>query len=155
MDYGIDDVQYVSKLLDDLQHRLCIDARRIYATGFSNGAGLVDLLACRLAGRIAAFAPVCGDFFTLPGGCHPSRPVPLLYIHGTADPLLPYYTGVSSPDWPLPPIPQWLQQWALRDGCTTGPVIFLQQPKVTGEQWSDCKRDSIVVHYRIEGGGHA
>jgi len=156
IDFGIDDVHFVSDLLNDLQKKFCIDSHRIYATGFSNGGGMSWLLACRLAGRIAAFAPISGNFYAIPGGCHPGRPVPILDIHGTADPLLPY-NGIPSsqnPAWPLPSIPKWLQIWATWDSCTKGPAIFLRQSNVTGEQWVGCQGNAAVVHYRIEGGGH-
>jgi len=156
LDYGIDEAGFVSMLLDTLQTRFCVDAQRIYATGFSNGGGMTNFLACRLATRIAAFAPISGNFYALPGGCHPGRPVPILDFHGTEDHTLPYMGIPVSKNaaWPLPPIPQWLQTWADRDGCTQGPTIFLRQANVTGEQWSGCKGNSMVIHYRIEGGGH-
>jgi len=157
IDLGIDDVLFVSNVLDDLQQKFCVDPRRIYASGFSNGGGMTGFLACRLAGRIAAFAPISGNFYALPGGCKPGRPVPILDFHGTKDPLLPY-NGISisvNPDWPLPSIPQWLQDWAVRDGCSGGPVIFLKEANVLGEQWSGCQGNAAVVHYRIIGGGHA
>ncbi len=157
IDYGIDDLHYVSLMLDDLQSKLCIDVRRIYETGFSNGGGMSGYLACDLAGRIAAFAPVSGNFYSFPGGCHPVRPVSILDIHGTADPILPYQ-GISATlnaAWPLPSIPQWLQDWATRDGCQQGPVVFLRTAQVQGEQWMNCQQGVQVVHYRIEGGGHS
>ena len=156
IDYGVDDVQYVSDLLNDLQAKLCVDVQRIYATGFSNGGGMTGFLACRLAGRIAAFAPVSGNFYDSPGGCKPGRPVPILDVHGTADHTLPY-NGIPAsiyPAWPLPPIPQWLQQWAARDGCTHGPQTFLQNAQLLGEQWTNCQGNGTVMHYRILGGGH-
>jgi polyhydroxybutyrate depolymerase len=157
IDYGIDDALFVSDVLNDLQAKFCVDSRRIYATGFSNGGGMTNLLACRLAGRIAAFAPVSGDFYAIPAGCHPGRPVPILDFHGTADPVLPY-NGISinmNPAWPLPAIPRWLQDWAARDSCAHAPATFLRESRITGEQWTGCQGNAIVVHYRIEGGGHA
>jgi polyhydroxybutyrate depolymerase len=157
IDYGVDDVLFVSDILSDLQKKLCVDAHRIYATGFSNGGGLTTLLACRLAGRIAAFAPISGNNYAIPGGCHPGRPVSILDIHGSADTLLPY-NGIPpsvNPDWPLPPVMQYLREWAERDGCTTGPTIFLHAPKVTGIRWTGCQDNVSVMHYRIEGGGHS
>lgn len=157
IDYGIDDIHYVSLMLDDLQSKLCIDARRIFVTGFSNGSGMSGYLACSLSGRIASVAPVSGNFYALPGGCHPSRPIAILDIHGTADPLLPYQ-GISAaldPPWPLPSIPQWLQAWSVRDGCRQGPMIFLRSAQEMGEQWTNCQEHAEVVHYRIEGGGHS
>lgn len=157
IDYGIDDVSFVSNVLDDLQKQFCIDPTRIYATGFSNGGGLTGFLACRLAGRIAAFTPLSGNFYNPPGGCNPGRPVAILDFHGTADPILPY-NGVSAsqnPAWSLPAIPQWLQQWAARDGCATGPTIFYNVAPVVGEQWTHCRGNVSIVHYRTDGGGHA
>jgi polyhydroxybutyrate depolymerase len=157
IDYGINDVHYVSLMLDDLQSKLCIDAHRIFVTGISNGGSMTDYLAAQLAGRIAAAAPVAGNFYYFPGSYHPVRPVPILDIHGTADPLIPYQ-GIptsSDPPWPLPPIPQWLQGWATRNGCQQGPTVFLRTPQVMGEQWTHCRANADVVHYRIEGGGHS
>jgi polyhydroxybutyrate depolymerase len=157
IDFGIDDALFVSNVLTRLQEDFCVDPRRIYATGFSNGGGMSGFLACKLAERIAAFAPVSGNYYALPDGCNPGRPVPVMEIHGTADPIVPY-AGIpasESPEWPLPSIPQWLQAWANRDGCTQGPFVFLRIPAVTGENWTHCKGNATVVHYRIEGGGHS
>ena len=64
----VNDVLFVSDLLNHLQAILCIDLRRIYATGFSNGGGMTDVLACTLAGRLAAFAAVSGSYPPYPGG---------------------------------------------------------------------------------------
>ncbi|HLH62289.1 MAG TPA: PHB depolymerase family esterase [Ktedonobacteraceae bacterium] len=156
-DYGVDDALFVSDVLNRLQSEFCIDARRIYATGFSNGGAMAAYVACTLGMRIAAFAPVSGNFYAIPGGCYPGRPLPILDIHGTADPLLPY-NGIPSsvnPQWPLPAIPDWLHDWAVRDGCTVGPVIFLQTSMAVGEQWTHCLGDGAVVHYRMIGEGHS
>jgi polyhydroxybutyrate depolymerase len=156
VDAGIDDIVFVSAALDDLQRTLCVDPARIYATGFSNGGGMTGYLACRLAGRIAAFAPAAGNFYHVPGGCAPSRPAPILEIHGTADQIVPYggIPASESPGWPLPAIPQWLQGWADLDHCTTGPSGFVQASDVTGEQWTGCQGSATVIHYRLEGAGH-
>ncbi len=58
---GVDDVGFIDALIDHLGEQLNIDPRRIYATGFSNGAMLAYQLACRLSQRIAAIAPVGGS----------------------------------------------------------------------------------------------
>src|SRR5947209_6321368 len=101
----VNDVLFVSDLLNPLQGILCIDALRIYATGFSNGGGMTNVLACTLAGRLAAFAPVSGSYPPYPGGCHPVRPVPLLELHATADRIVPY-NGSARKQYP--PILAWL-----------------------------------------------
>src|SRR5947209_10603044 len=147
----VNDVLFVSDLLNHLQGILCIDPRRIYATGFSNGGAMTNVLACTLAGRLAAFAPVSGSYPPYPGGCHPVRPVPILEFHGTADRIVPYNGSISRQ---LPSILAWLQGWATRDGCTRGPTVFYQQVNVTGLEWTDCQGNATVVHYRIQGEGH-
>ncbi|RAQ94601.1 alpha/beta hydrolase family esterase [Thermogemmatispora tikiterensis] len=147
----VDDVRFTRDLLQTLETHWCIDLRRIFATGLSNGGGLTALLACRLSTQIAAFAPVSGAFYPIPGGCHPQRSVPILEIHGTGDFIVPY-EGKASVG--LPPIPQWLEDWARRDGCQKGPDVFLARDDITGEEWSRCTAPGLVVHYRVTGGGH-
>lgn len=147
----VNDVLFVSDLLSRLQATLCIDPLRIYATGFSNGGGMTNLLACTLDERIAAFAPVSGSFPPAPGRCHPQRPVPMMEFHGTADHVVPY-TGNHKRS--LPPISLWLQQWAARNGCTRGPINFYKSQDVIGEKWTACKGNATVIGYRILGEGH-
>lgn len=157
IDFGVDEVSFASDMLNDLQKKFCIDAHRIYSTGFSNGGGLSALFACRFAGRIAAIAPVEGPFNDIPGGCHPTRPISILDIHGTNDQSVPY-NGIPAskdPPWPYPAIQQWLQDWATRDGCTSKPVMFLNTSRVAGEQWRGCRDNTAVAHYRIIGGTHS
>ncbi len=149
----VDDVLFVGDLLDKLQGQFCIDPRRIYATGFSNGGGMTNLLACTMATRIAAIAPVAGAFppDPYPGGCRPDRPVPVLELHGTEDLIVPYDGRAGTHD---PSILEWLAEWAARDGCTAGPETFYEQGTVTGIEWTGCKNNSAVVHYRISKAGH-
>jgi polyhydroxybutyrate depolymerase len=154
---GIDEIRYVDDLLDNLEQSFCIDEQRIYATGFSNGGGMSWYLACNLSERIAAFAPVSGNFYDLDTGCNIKRGVPILDVHGTGDTVVPYMGGPApeKPDLPLPSVPQWLNEWAKRDHCAQGPNTFFQNGNVTGEEWIRCRDGSSIVHYRIEGGGHA
>lgn len=147
----VNDVLFASDLLNNLQATLCIDPQRIFATGFSNGGGMTNLLACKLAGRIAAFAPVSGSYPPAPGGCTPQRPVPILEFHGTADTVVPYRGSYQRNE---PPIMLWLQHWASRDGCTQGPTTFYQSHNVIGNEWTGCKGGAVVIGYSILGEGH-
>ncbi len=147
----VNDVRFISDLLTHLQMTLCVDPQRIYATGFSNGGGMTALLACTMAGRIAAFAPVSGSYFPLASGCHPSQPAPILEIHGTADKVVPYLGSVSLS---LPSVTTWLAGWAQLDGCARQPVVFFQHGDLLGESWTACRDNAVVIHYRIDGGKH-
>ncbi len=150
-DPHVNDVLFVSDLLNSLQASLCIDPLRIYAMGFSNGGGMVNLLAAQLSGRIAAFASVSGSYYPVPGGYHIARPVPLLEIHGTADKVVPYNGSVSK-DYSS--VTKWLLSWVQRDHCKSQPDIFLKQNTITGEQWQGCRAGAAIIHYRILHEGH-
>ena len=156
VEIGVDDLRFTTDLLDDLQDRLCVDPARVAAAGFSAGGGVVARMACDLAGRVASVAVVAGALYTEPGECRPSRPVAVLAIHGTNDVVVPYGGRPATVEWPLPmaPMPEWLGEWAIRDGCPGDPAVFLDTPQVTGVGWRGCRDGAEVVHYRINGGGH-
>ncbi|HEY4419419.1 MAG TPA: PHB depolymerase family esterase [Pseudonocardia sp.] len=149
---GVDDVAFTGDLLDSLEKTLCVDQRRVYATGKSNGAGFTGVLACRMADRFAAIAPVAGAFYGQTGDdCHPSRPVPVIEFHGTADATIPY-GGAADRD--LPAIKDWVAAWAGRDGCSAKPVEKSLGADVTESRWTGCDRGAEVRHVAVEGGGH-
>jgi polyhydroxybutyrate depolymerase len=149
---SVDDAGFVADLVDHLIATLCVDPDRVYATGFSSGGGMTGLLACRAADRFAAFAAVSGAFYVTPGRCAPSRPVPILEFHGTSD-KVPYGGGPHR-GGTVPSIPQWLQGWAERDGCTRGPTVFFAMVDVVAEHWTRCAGSSTVMHYRVLNGQH-
>jgi poly(3-hydroxybutyrate) depolymerase len=152
---GIDDGLYVSDMVTAIQAAYCVDPARIWATGFSNGAGMVGYLACVLAGRIGAFAPVEAVFFQIPGGCHPAHPAAILDVHVRTDPVAPYAGAPArgSPDYYALSIPRWLLGWAGRDGCDlrarqTASVGIAQQ------LWARCPGGVTVAGDLLPSGGH-
>jgi polyhydroxybutyrate depolymerase len=108
-----DDVGFGLALVKQIESQTCIDSKRVYTTGMSNGAFMSYALGCEHAEVFAAIAPVAGKvgFAT----CNPSRPVPVMAFHGTADPLVSYYTGSLSGE--NLSVPGTVQEWAVRDGC--------------------------------------
>lgn len=99
-DIGMDanvDQTFVEHLLDRIEGERCIDRRRVYATGMSNGGFFASLLGCRLAARLAAVGPVAGgmDLAT----CAPSRPMPILLLYGTGDAVVRPALVRAARDW--------------------------------------------------------
>ena len=153
---GIDDGLFTSDLLTVVQAEYCVDPRLIAATGLSNGGSMTGYLACVLAGRIAAFVPVEGEFFQIPGGCHPARPAAILDVHVRSDPVAPY-AGVpsrGSPEYYALAVPAWLRAWALRDRCTGAPRLTTSSAQLTVTQWDGCPAGASVTGYRWASGGH-
>jgi polyhydroxybutyrate depolymerase len=94
---GTDDVAFIAKLVEKYVADGTADPRRVYVTGISNGGAMAMTLACKRADLFAAAASVIMDFTDdIANGCQPSRPVPMLMMNGTADPLIPFEGGVGT-----------------------------------------------------------
>lgn len=151
---GADDVAFTSALLDDVASRLCIDAKRVFAAGISNGGGFVSLLSCALPERIAAFAVVSGAIYPATNApCPSGPPVPVIEFHGTADDVIPYDGGTRH-DATVAPVSLWLSQVATRNGCASDPRSDTVAPGVKRQTWTGCRDRGALVHHRIDGGGH-
>ncbi len=157
VDYGIDDLAFVRAVLAQVEKRFCVARGSVFATGMSSGGGMAGYVACALSRQIAAVAPVAGNHYTLTKlGCRPRRPVAVLEIHGTADPVVPY-RGIPpsvNPGWPLPSIPTWISAWAHLDRCRPRPAMKTVAPRETMFVYPGCAHGSGVELYRIGGGGH-
>jgi polyhydroxybutyrate depolymerase len=150
------DVTFISNLIDKLESEYNIDPRRIYANGLSNGGGMSFVLSCMLSERIAAVGSVAGAYLFSWDRCQASRPMPMIVFHGTQDPIVPFLGGPSRAfDIPFPPIPEWIDQLARRNGCTAAPLEIPAYKDVSGKRYSACDSNADVVFYTIAGGGHS
>ena len=145
----VDDIGFLNAILDQASQQLCVDAKRIYVTGMSNGAFFSHRVGCELADRIAAVAPVAGTMGMT--SCTPSRPMPVMAFNGTLDPLVPYN---GDPLLGFPPVLDTFHGWATRDGCTGDPVVTYQHGDATCETYEQCAGGAEVTQCTIDGGGH-
>jgi polyhydroxybutyrate depolymerase len=159
----VDDVGFLSALMDQLGRDYRIDAKRVYSTGISNGGFMSQRLACDLADKIAAVAVVAATMGrNLSAQCKPARPVSVLLLHGTEDPLVPYEGGRVQVrgGGAILSAPAAVQRWVELDGCNGQPKkdalpdTAADETRTRREIYSGCREGSEVVFLAVEGGGH-
>jgi len=146
---GVDDVGFVGAMLDRLEADLCIDSHRVFSTGMSNGGFLSHRLACEMADRIAAVAPVAG-VLGIPD-CAPSRPIAVMHFHGTADTVIPYDGDPSSG---FAPVVETWEGWTARDQCTDAATVSFEMGDSRCEAHSACEGGVETILCTVENGGH-
>ena len=144
------DVPYLRAVIPAVVKAACADPARVGVTGVSNGGGMSARMACDAADLVAAAAPVAGGYGALPD-CHPSRPVPILEIHGTADRVVPY-AGKGDPV--RGDVASFLAQWRRLDGCSGEPRVRGVADGVRELRSLRCAGGTQVVHDRVEGAQH-
>jgi polyhydroxybutyrate depolymerase len=160
---GVDDVAFVSALIDDVAARTPIDLRRVYVTGISNGGMMSIRLACQLSNRIAAAAPVAANMpDLLTANCAPARAVPMMFVHGDLDPLLPRAGGVVpfGDGSSVLSTDASVAFWNDRNGCSSTPASTTTiDPAVDGTsiayvRYAPCTGQAENRFYDVVGGGH-
>jgi polyhydroxybutyrate depolymerase len=141
---NLDDVALFKALVAEVSKHANVDPKRIYATGLSNGGYMSYRLGCEAADVFTAIAPGAGG---LSGqACNPSRPIPVLAIHGDADGIVPYSGQAPSMD-----------AVAKGNGCmtTTMPATI---PASGGDTTcitrTGCPSGVEVTSCTVKGGGH-
>lgn len=165
---NIDDVGFITAIIDFMVRDYNADPRRVYVTGISNGAIMAYRLACELSQKVVAIAPVDGNIplLFIPE-CSPSRHVPVLAINNVDDPVVPFEGGeiygrhgtkmlgrVLSVD-------QSIAYWVEKNGCSPLPVVT-EEPdrdpsdgtRVTRKVYLNENDGTEVILYAVEGGGH-
>ena len=167
----IDDVAFTKDMIEQIKGIACVDPKRIYATGCSNGGGMTYKVACDMADVIAAAAPV--DFRCVYGGttsspscegCKPSRPISITHFDNTGDTsLVPYKGGLTSFPADCPPGGQCtgmgfpsaddnFKTWQGLDGCT-GATSALSGNSACQTNMS-CQASAQVTMCVQQGGSH-
>jgi polyhydroxybutyrate depolymerase len=85
---GDKDEKFIRDLVNSVAMKGCVDLRRVYATGCSNGGAFSFLLMCTAEDIFAAVAPMCGTaFFDIDTMCMLDRPVSIMVRIGRQDTL--------------------------------------------------------------------
>jgi polyhydroxybutyrate depolymerase len=146
-----DDVGFVEQLIETVATVACVDPRRVFAVGVSNGGGLAARVGCELSQRVSGIVVVAGGFGGLPR-CRPARPVSVLEIHGSNDPVVPYRGDRH--DGRAGDVRAWLAGWARRDRCASTARPRVVAPRSLRFDWRGCAPGTRLAHIQVLGGGH-
>ena len=158
----VDDVAYLTAVINDISARHNVDASRIFLVGHSNGGFMVNRLACELSPRIAAIISLAGANWFDPIRCKTTAPVSMLQIHGTADDNV-FYDGGLRHNIPYPSATATVSGWAARNGCSgalapSGVRIDVDQGLPGNETvvsaFGGCPDGGAAELWTIEGGTH-
>ena len=156
----VDDVGFIARLIERLVDRGLADPKRVYLTGFSDGAIMSYRLLCTAGAPFAAAAPVAGTMYQKHRDtCAATLPIPLLVIAGTDDRSLPY-DGWIFPTGREISIPETMEHFRLLHGCTgqKSDLLYDRDPhdgsRVLEVVWTGCAIEHAVKLLRVEGGGH-
>ncbi|MBL9004675.1 MAG: prolyl oligopeptidase family serine peptidase [Myxococcales bacterium] len=154
----VDDVAYLTAVIDDLSSRYTVDPQRVFLVGHSNGGYMAHRMACDRSAKIAGIVSLAGGQWIDSSKCRPVGKVSVLQVHGTAD------TNVAYDGTPLTPgARQTVAIWANRNAClgplTTNGVRLDIESTLAGaetkvESYSGCASDGAVELWTLEGGGH-
>jgi len=147
------DVQFLEEVINDVSTVRRIDQTRIYAVGVSAGGIMAYRLACERGDRLAGIGAIAASM--LLDDCHPSRPVSVIAIHGTADGIVPYEGGriAGGATRPAPAATAVVERWASLVGCPDPRLTEVRGP-VTTRAWTGCAGGTRVRLVTVDGGGH-
>ena len=154
----VDDVAYITAVIDDMAARYNVDKRRVFLVGHSNGGYMAHRMACDRSSKIAGIVSLAGAQWKDATRCVPTDKVSVLQVHGTVDTLVGYGGGALYPS-----AKDTVATWANRNGCLgrlgyggkridLDSVIPGAETKI--EQYSGCPATGAVELWTIEGGSH-
>ncbi|QHT65496.1 phospholipase [Rhodocytophaga rosea] len=152
----INDVKFISLLIDQLVSAYKINPGKIYATGHSNGGMMSYRLACELSDKIAAIAPN-GCTMVVSQLCSPKRAVPILHMHSVNDQHVPYKGGTGNGITGIdnPPLDSVLNVWSLLNNCSIPAQVAVDNSRYTLTEWLACDNETAIAYYLTKDGGHA
>lgn len=164
---GIDDVAFLSALIDTLDALYAVDTCRSYLTGISNGGMMTHRVACEQPQLFSAYASIASSISTTYYPmCQPSGFANMLVMHGTEDNFAPYEggaSGVPSSTGTVTGIDSTIGFWATHNQCTNlnspDSLVFpdiepLDNGYVVRFDFGPCNPMGEVVLYKVYGGGH-
>ena len=158
---GVNDVKFIGQLITYIVNTYNGDEKRVYIAGMSNGGFMASRLACELSNRVAAIAAV-GASMAEGMVFQPGKPMPVMYIQGTADPLVPFAGGAmkKGAHYEIYGHNEILKLWAMTDHCNATAIVTNipdnanDGTSVIKEEYTNNATGVKVIGYTITNGGH-
>ncbi len=161
----VDDVAYVTALIDDLKARYSVDPKRVFLVGHSNGGFMSHRMACDRSELIAGIVSLAGAVWADSARCNPTSPVNVLQVHGTLDSVIQYAGGSAvTGQPPYPGAETTVSSWASKNRCTGSRltsiggdldlVTDLPFSETQRESFTGCPDGAAAELWRIRGGSH-
>lgn len=161
---GPDDSTYLAAVIREVLAEHPVDPDRVVVIGHSNGGFMAYRMACDHAELVSGIASLAGAMFLDPAQCAPSRPVDVVQVHGTLDPVIGYAGGLVLGSAPHPGALDSVRMWAVSNGCaTTDPSAVeglldvdgsVDGAEATLATVAGCPPGGTVALVTAEGGGH-
>ncbi len=155
-----DDIEFFNRMLDKLSTKFAVDSSRIYFVGLSEGGFMTMKVGCSLTDRVAAIGTV-GAAFPKTMICVPTRPLPVIMINGTSDPVVKYDGGVGKNGRvPTISVEDSAKEWAKLDRCAEKPGKSKLPEHAKGgmetkvETYEGCQANVKVALYSVKGAGN-
>lgn len=161
---GVDDVAFISALIDHAIDKLGGDPKKVFINGHSNGSVMTNRLACELSTKVAGIGHNAGPIAEkVSMTCMPSRSLSVIGFHGTADEFMPYLGGevdkgaggkvLSAKDARA--------FWAMKSGCAMETKTTMLPDTATDdgttvelEESTSCQDGAEIQLVTITNGGH-
>jgi polyhydroxybutyrate depolymerase len=153
-----DDVEFVRKIIIDMEAKLNVNPRRIYAIGMSNGGMFSYRLACDLTDKFKAIASVAGtDNYD---GCNPKMPISIMHIHAKDDDHVLFNGGCGpkckiKSETEFTSVAETISRWVKRNNCSEIPKRVMENEGVYCDLYAGCDSNVRIKLCVTENGGHS
>ena len=160
---GVDDVGFVSTVIDEVRRDFPVDPSRIYMVGYSNGGMLAYLLGAQKPETLAAVAVIAATIGSSPSPSDPEvripparAPVPVIAFHGLEDDSIPYEGGSHTKNGHCyVSVKESIEFWLNANHISTAPQReVMMAGRVIKDTWGAPGSDHEVILYTLEGWKH-
>jgi polyhydroxybutyrate depolymerase len=158
---GIDDVTYITELIDEASLWFNIDPKRVSVIGHSNGGYMVYRLACDIGDRLASAISIAGGMWLDDTMCPANSQLSMVVVHSDNDEDVAY-EGSTTGDQQYKGALDSTAFWAEINACE-GELSLAETADLDAEvpgdetevyRYNGCEAGTIVEHWKMLSATH-